>query len=155
MSRFGGHSAAAGFTASNANVAALKEALIREAETQQRGVDLTAVIDIDANIPLHRVNGKLMQSLAGLAPHGIGNPEPVFLSRNLAIADLRVMGADGQHLRLALRDGRVTWPAVAFGFGKHGLECGDRIDVVYTFSADRGAAGAMELRVADFASSTA
>ncbi|HEY5625061.1 MAG TPA: single-stranded-DNA-specific exonuclease RecJ, partial [Dehalococcoidia bacterium] len=63
--------------------------------------------------------------------------------------------ADGEHLRLRLRDGRVTWPAVAFGIGENAVAPGARLDAVYTFSADRGSNGAMELRLLDFAPSVA
>ena len=81
------------------------------------------------------------------------NREPVFLSRGLQITDIRTMGGDGQHLRLLLRDGAVSWPAVAFGMGANALASGGRLDVVYTFSADRGSDGALQLRVTDFAPS--
>ena len=153
MLRFGGHRAAAGFTAANDKLGALRESLVRQAEEALRGVDLTPVIDIDAAIPLHRVNGELIQALSRLAPFGMDNREPVFLSRGLRIADLRTMGGDGQHLRLLLRDGAVSWPAVAFGMGANELAPGGRLDVVYTFSADRRSDGALELRVTDFAPS--
>ena len=150
MVRFGGHRAAAGFTVENDNLEPLRESLVQQAAEALAGVDLTPVIEVDAAIPLGRVNGDLVRSLSAMAPFGIGNPEPVFLSRGLEVRDVRVMGEDGKHLRLQLRDGRVTWPAVAFGFGESELAEGDRLDVVYTFSADRGGDGALELRVADF-----
>jgi single-stranded-DNA-specific exonuclease len=154
--RFGGHHAAAGLTVANENLDALQDALLRTAEEELRGVDLTPVTDIDAQIPLERVNGKLFKALGQMAPFGVGNPEPVFLSRNVEVADARTVGNDGTHLKLKLKAGSVTWPAIAFGFaagGEHGLEAGHRLDVVYTFSADRGADNAMELRIADFAPS--
>jgi single-stranded-DNA-specific exonuclease len=150
---FGGHHAAAGFTAENDKLDALRESLMRQAGVALRGVDLTPVIDIDAAIPLHRVNRELIQALGQLAPFGMENREPVFLSRGLQIADVRTMGGDGQHLRLLLRDGAVSWPAVAFGMGANELASGQRLDVVYTFSADRGSDGALQLRVTDFAPS--
>jgi single-stranded-DNA-specific exonuclease len=157
MVRFGGHRAAAGFTAENAKLPALKERLIRCAEEELGGVDLIPALDIDAAIPLHRVNGKLIGALAQLAPFGVGNPEPVFLSRDLEVTDLRTMGDNGEHVRLSIRDGRLTWPAVAFGIpdgSADDLAPGARIDAVYTFSADRGSDGAMELRLLDFAPSS-
>lgn len=153
MVRFGGHRAAAGFTVENENLEPLRDSLVQQAGEALADVDLTPVIDVDAAIPLSRVNGDLVRSLSAMAPFGIGNPEPVFLSRGLEVRDVRVMGEDGKHLRLQLRDGRVTWPAVAFGFGEHEVAEGHRLDVVYTFSADRGGDGALELRVADFAPS--
>jgi single-stranded-DNA-specific exonuclease len=151
--RFGGHRAAAGFTARNENLDAIRDSLVLQAEEQLRGVDLTPVIEIDAAIPLRRVNGELIQALTQMSPFGIGNPEPVFLSRALTISDVRTMGDEGQHLRLLLRDGRVSWPAVAFGMGANELTTGGLLDVVYTFCADRGSDGALELRVTDFAPS--
>jgi single-stranded-DNA-specific exonuclease len=151
--RFGGHRAAAGFTADNANLDALRESLLRQAGVALRGLDLTPEIEIDAAIPLRRVNGELIQALGRMAPFGMDNREPVFLSRGLQIGDVRTMGADGQHLRLLLRDGAVSWPAVAFGMGANELASGQRLDVVYTFSADRGSDGALQLRVSDFAPS--
>jgi single-stranded-DNA-specific exonuclease len=150
---FGGHHAAAGFTAENDKLDALRESVMRQAGEALRGVDLTPVIDIDAAIPLHRVNGELIQSLGRMAPFGMENREPLFLSRGLQIAGVRTMGGDGQHLRLLLRDGAVSWPAVAFGMGANELASGQRLDVVYTFSADRGSDGALQLRVTDFAPS--
>jgi single-stranded-DNA-specific exonuclease len=154
MVKFGGHSAAAGFTVANGNLMALKEALIAEAERQLGGLDLTPVIEVDAALALKHVNGELVRAIGRMAPFGVDNPEPVFLSRGLEVRDLRVMGEDGKHLRLWLRDGRVTWPAVAFGFGEHGIQAGELLDVVYTFCADRGSDGGMELRVADLARAT-
>jgi len=155
MVRFGGHHAAAGFTAENANLPALKEALVARAADELAGIELVPVLDIDAAVPLGRINGNLIASFAQLAPFGVGNPEPVFLSRDLEVTDIRTMGADGEHLRLRLRDGQVTWPAVAFGIGEHDIEPGARLDAVYTFSADRRSNGAMELRLLDFAPSSA
>src|SRR5207247_4258736 len=133
-----GHRAAAGFTAENAKLPVLKEALVRRAAEELAGIELMPVLDIDAQVPLHRINGRLIEQLFQLAPFGYANPEPTFLSRDLEVADVRTMGEEGQHLRLRLRDGRVTWPAVAFGFGARGdgaqsVKAGDRVDVVYTF----------------------
>ncbi len=150
MLRFGGHRAAAGFTAENARLPALKDALVRYAEEHLRGVELVPIIDIDADVPLDRMGGKIIREVMRLAPFGAANPEPAFLSRDLAVADARVMGDDGAHLRLRLKAGRVTWPAVAFGFGERNVQPGGHWDVVYTFAADRGSEG-LELRVIDMA----
>ena len=153
--RFGGHRAAAGFTAENDKLPALKEALLTHARDVLADVELSPVIDIDAQIPLHRVNGSLVQALARLAPFGEGNPEPVFLSRGLQVADVRLVGSEGSHLRLKLLDPdgqgqRAVWPAIAFRRGGDDVAVGDRLDVVYSFGADN-LVGGLELRVIDFA----
>ncbi|MGH8722038.1 MAG: single-stranded-DNA-specific exonuclease RecJ, partial [Burkholderiales bacterium] len=60
MVRFGGHRAAAGFTAENENLPALKEALLREAAEKLAGVDLAPAIDIDAALDLRHFNGDII-----------------------------------------------------------------------------------------------
>jgi single-stranded-DNA-specific exonuclease len=158
MVRFGGHRAAAGFTVENENLSALREAILDEAARELNGVDLTPVIDVDAAIPLRRVNGNLIRLISRMAPFGQQNPVPTFLSRGLEIVDVKIIGDDGHHLRLKLKDGRVTWPAIAFGVGADNIEAmnpqpGQHYDVVYSFSADRGANGGLELMVQDLAPS--
>jgi single-stranded-DNA-specific exonuclease len=156
MIRFGGHRAAAGFTAQNDRLPALREALSKQAEGALSAVELTPVIDIDAAVPLHRVNGKLVREIWALAPFGVGNPEPTFLSRGLEVVEVRGVGEEGAHLRLRLRDAfkrGATWPAVAFGQGDLKIREGERWDVIYTFLADRGFDNSLELRVLDAAPS--
>jgi single-stranded-DNA-specific exonuclease len=159
MIRFGGHRAAAGFTAENANLEALKEAMIAEATEHLTEVDLTPVIDVDAAIPLHRVDGALIRLFGQMAPFGQENPVPTFLSRDLEIVESKAVGAGSDHLRLKLRDStgpgsKVIWPAIAFGVGAERIVEMDmqpmhRYDVVYSFSTDRGTNGGLELMVHD------
>ncbi len=156
MVKFGGHHQAAGFTAENDKLAALKEALLRTARELLAGVELAPVIDIDAALPLGRLRGEEIRWLWRLGPFGQGNPEPTFLSRGVQVLDARAIGSDGHHLRLKLKDGPVTWPAIAFGLGPESptelnVEPGQRLDVVYSLAADRGGEGALELRVKDVA----
>lgn len=147
--RFGGHRAAAGFTAVNDNLPAIKEHLIARAGEELRGVDLTPAIDIDAELPLASLRGEEIRWLAKLTPHGMGNPEPVFLSRDVLVAERFAVGADGAHLRLKLRDGAVLWPAIAFRQTGDGIDEGTRADVVYSLSTDRFTSDGLQLRVLD------
>ena len=147
--RFGGHRAAAGFTAENDKLPAIKERLLAAAEKQLAGVDLTPAIEIDAELPLSSLRGEEIRWLGRMAPFGIGNREPAFLSRGVLVAERAQVGADGQHLRLKLRDGAVAWPAIAFRQDGEGIEEGARVDLVYSVSADRRTADGLELRVLD------
>jgi single-stranded-DNA-specific exonuclease len=149
MMRFGGHFAAAGFTVENEKLQALKEALVDYARRELAGVELAPVIDIDAAVPLHRINGDLIAMLSRLGPFGCANPEPTFLSRSVEIADAKVIGEDGGHLRLRLRDDRVTWPAIAFGMGERDVQVEQRVDVVYSFCGDNWGNGGLEMHVKD------
>jgi single-stranded-DNA-specific exonuclease len=151
--RFGGHRMAAGFTVANEDVAALRQALTEYAGEALAAVELSPALDIDAEVPLSRLRGQEIRWLQSFAPHGQGNPEPTFLSRGALVAEARVIGNDGRHLRLKLKDGTVTWPAVAFDQGDAALTApeGQRVDIVYSLAADRRGGGALELRVKDLA----
>ncbi len=145
--RFGGHRAAAGFTVNNDDLDAVREHLIAEAARELAGRDLAPVLEIDCQLPLRSVRGEEIRALSRIGPFGIGNPQPMFLARDVTVADSRYVGAGEKHLRLKLRDGGVTWQAIAFDMGGISVEMGDRIDIVYTLDA-RGD-GTLEVRVED------
>ncbi|MGB2694395.1 MAG: single-stranded-DNA-specific exonuclease RecJ [Dehalococcoidia bacterium] len=147
--RFGGHRMAAGFTAKNENLPAIKERLIAHAAEELRGLELTPGIDIDAELPLSALRGEEIRWLRRMSPYGVGNPEPAFLSCNVLVAERRAVGQDGRHLRLKLRDGALIWPAIAFRQEGEGIDEGAHIDIVYSISADRRTSDALELRVLD------
>jgi single-stranded-DNA-specific exonuclease len=167
--RFGGHRQAAGFTADNAALPAIKQRLLEGASRELGPMDLAPTIAVDAPMPLRGLRAAEIRGLGLMAPHGMGNPRPTFLSRGVTVLECQVVGSDGRHLRLKLRDGPVVWPAIAFGMGEAfssegdgqepvGLaprlpEEGSLIDVVYSVSADRRALGrgdSLELEVLDF-----
>ncbi len=145
--RFGGHSMAAGFTARNEQLPAIKEHLQSHATEVLAGLDLQPEIVIDAELDLATHSSDEIRWLAKLAPHGVGNPLPVFVSRNLLVTNARTVGQDGRHLKLKLRAGTVAWEAIAFGQGDTLVTEGELIDAVYSFSP--GYRGGLELRVID------
>jgi len=152
--RYGGHPRAAGFTVANANLPTLKEALLEQAVRELAGVELSPPLVIDAELPLGRLRGGDIRWLQHFQPYGQGNPDPTFLSRGVSVAEVRLLGNNGQHLRLKLKDGPVTWPAIAFGMGERAVEAGQRVDVVYSLASDRRGEDALELRIKDLALTT-
>jgi hypothetical protein len=85
----------------------------------------------------------------------MANAEPVFLSRDVMVAEARGVGEGSKHLRLKLRSGNVVWPAICFNWEGEMPTDGSRIDLVYTLSSDRygpsGEGGALQLMVQDLA----
>ena len=112
--RFGGHPAAAGFVADTTNLEAIKGRLQALAREQLRDIALEPKLHIDAEADFKDVLGETYKFLRSLAPFGQENPPPSFLARNVEVTDLRKMGTEGQHLRLALRQSGAKWDAVAF-----------------------------------------
>ncbi len=146
--RFGGHRAAAGFTIDASRLAEVRSALLADAAERLDPAMLAPTIDVDAELPLHEVNGDLLRWLLRLGPHGIGNPTPTFLARAVEVSSGRAVGADGSHLQFALREGRVSWRAISFGNARHAVPDGELADIVYTFRRD-GLRGTLQLEVLD------
>ncbi len=131
--RYGGHAAAAGFTIATDNLDLLRQRLKAIAAEQLAGVELRPILEIDAEIELEEVNWATYALLSQIEPCGVGNPQPVLLSRNVEVREARAMGSDQKHLRLLLRDGRgVAWDALFFRQGNLAGEIPDRVDVAYT-----------------------
>jgi len=114
----------------------------RQGESESRG-SCRSIPEFDI------MSGEDIRWLQRFQPYGQDNPEPTFLSRGVSVADARLVGNDGRHLRLKLKDGRITWPAIAFGMGERAVEAGERVDVVYSLASDRQGDDALELRIKD------
>lgn len=138
--RHGGHAAAAGFTVRNENLKALIDRLKSIAERQLGGTDLRASFSADAVVPFSQLNFDLLKNLERLQPTGYGNPEPVFITREVKVQSRRAVGADGKHLKLSLTDGRFTLDAIGFRlgdrFGNQLVDLPAQVDVLYTFEAN-------------------
>jgi single-stranded-DNA-specific exonuclease len=148
--RFGGHRAAAGFTVATERLPELRERLVADAATLLDTAALVPTIEIDLEMPLSEVNGRVLQWLGLLGPHGIGNPTPTFLARDVMVEGSRLVGRDAQHLQFTLREGAVTWRAISFGNADYEVPAGERADIVYTFKRDDFMGqGALQLEVLD------
>jgi single-stranded-DNA-specific exonuclease len=146
--RYGGHRAAAGFSIDLARLPEVSERLVADAAERLMPGDLSPILEVETELQLTSVNGELLRWLNRLGPHGIGNPRPRFLARKVRIFDSRTVGADGLHLQFTLKEGRVTWRAIAFRNAAHAVPSGDLADIVYTFSKDN-LRGTLQLEVLD------
>jgi single-stranded-DNA-specific exonuclease len=146
--RHGGHRAAAGFTIKTSRLPELKAGLEEIASRELAGLDLRPVLDINAVLPLQGLKPDELKLLSRLGPFGVGNDQPTFLSPGVEVREVRTVGSEGDHLRLKLRDGKVTWPAIAFRQGDSPICEGMRADVVYNVIAD-DFNGGLQLQVLD------
>jgi single-stranded-DNA-specific exonuclease len=85
LSEFGGHEFAAGFSIDPNKLATFRAALNRYAEDALEPTHLIRSIDIDVEVPFSNLTVRLAKEITLLAPFGSGNPEPVFLTRNLRV----------------------------------------------------------------------
>ena len=152
ISQFGGHPMAAGFIMPTADVERLRQCLLDVAGRQLAHIDLSPSISIDAEVRLSSV-GKDFKGMSDLAPFGVGNQVPTLLSRNVKVMEHHTVGG-GEHLKLKLQDGNITWDGIGFGMGDRTDQASQRIDIVYQMGVNhwRGE-DTLELEVLDFAPS--
>ena len=109
----GGHSMAAGFSVSRANLSALREFLHRHIETQRPAIKLASELTADALVSPSAATLALLADLERAGPFGQGHPEPVFLMPDMLVVYAGVVGTNHVRLRLVGRDGQGMG-AIAF-----------------------------------------
>lgn len=166
FTRFGGHAFAVGFALPAAALPELKRRLSIHAGEQLAAREPEQLLHIHAELSLDRITPVLAGWLRKLEPLGRGNPEPVFVARNVRMASpLRVMkerhirldlmqasaagaGADQRRPPVAASIRAVGWN-LAFRATELGLSEGSRIDLAYRVREnDHPEFGGIEVEIA-------
>lgn len=135
--RHGGHAAAAGFTVKNENLPELVSRLKTIAKEKLDGKDLRQTLSADMEVPLAELNFEVLKHLAYLEPTGYGNPDAMFVSRDVRVKSARTVGAEGRHLKLTLEDGRrAAYDSIGFRMGHLQPSLPARVDVMYQLEAN-------------------
>jgi single-stranded-DNA-specific exonuclease len=141
LTRFGGHHYAAGFGIAAKHIPALRQRINEVAAESLSAEDLVRTVTADGEVELAELSLDSVGELGKLAPFGMGNPAPIFVTRGLAVEDTRAIG-DGSHLSLRLkprdRAGGPWMQAVWFrrGYLFDHLLGGTPVDVCYRPSLD-------------------
>ncbi len=135
--RHGGHAAAAGFTVKNEKLPELVARLKEIAKDQLGSKDLRQTLSADMQVPLTQLNFEVLEHLKFLEPTGYGNPEAVFVSRNVKVKMARTVGSEGRHLKLVFEDERgATVDSIGFRMGHLKADLPAFVDVLYHFEAN-------------------
>lgn len=148
LTRYGGHSQAAGFTVERQLLIEVAERLTDYATGHMAGMDLTPTVEIDAVASLAELTKDVQDWVATLEPFGKGNPRPVFGSRDVRVLEAQRMGYAQQHLRFRVQQDGAEKTALAFGQGDSWQRGMERLDLAYTLMEDSRQPGSpMALRV--------
>ena len=110
---YGGHPAAAGLTIEESRLPQFIEQFRQVAAGWGEQHARDPLLQVDAEVKLIDVGPRVIRELDRLHPFGAGNPEPVFVVRNLTMLDVRVVGEG--HLKLVVRQPGST-PVESIGF---------------------------------------
>ncbi len=128
--KHGGHAQAGGFTLPVENRLEFEKQFVLVAEKCLVEDLKFRELTVDMEIELSEIDYQMVEELSRLAPFGIGNPTPVFVSYGVLIDGVNTMG--NGHLRLRLTDGKHYVQAVAWNFHGHPLLTkGAQLDIAY------------------------
>jgi single-stranded-DNA-specific exonuclease len=118
----GGHAFAAGLSVAPENLPALRERFERLVAETCGTEQFVQRLEIDADLHAGECDMNLVDWLERMAPHGLGNPEPLFRLRGARIESVQRVGEEGKHLRLRAADDTGRVEAIGFGLGRHADE---------------------------------
>jgi single-stranded-DNA-specific exonuclease len=144
FTRFGGHAHAVGFSMPSERLGLLRERMQRYGMPLLTGPMLAPPLECDAEALLSELTQGFYDWLERCGPFGIGNREPVFVTRDVKLTaavrfikerhiclQLQKDGAGAQFSALGWSRG-FEWPARC---AEMGLEEGSRVDVAYRLKA--------------------
>jgi single-stranded-DNA-specific exonuclease len=163
FTRFGGHAHAVGFSLPSDRLTLLRERIRSHSSSRLTDEMLTPQLSCDLELPAEELCLDLLRWVERCAPFGIGNPEPVFLTRGLLLsAAPRIIKE--RHVCLPLttrcdgkllsamgwsRSGQTPWNERALDAG---LDRGSVIDIVYRLRENlHPTYGGLELELIDLA----
>jgi single-stranded-DNA-specific exonuclease len=126
---FGGHSMAAGLTIRADHLPDFQHAFEKTVSQMTRPDDWIPKLTIDAEINLGDISEKLINEIEALGPFGTGNPEPVFMARNIQVVSSKMVGKNHRKMSLVQSSKHAAKPFYAIRFNAT-----DRLQTEMTFA---------------------
>jgi len=139
FSKFGGHRQAAGVTLDSARVAEFRQRFCAHAAARLTPAAFEPALEIDAPIFFEEIDDRSVEEIFRLAPFGCGNPEPLFVARNVEVASTEVRNE--KHIFAWCKSGARKLRFKAWDFAPRAAEFAGRVDVVFEFKEDAYSAG--------------
>ena len=111
--RFGGHEAAVGVTLPTEKLPEFERRLCEYMDALPEGA-FHPLVEIDSCVSLDELTLDNVAQLDKLAPFGQEHPVPVYLARDVMLANCRAVGAEKNHFSCSLSDGRATVSGIMF-----------------------------------------
>lgn len=146
----GGHPMAAGFTIETRHIRVFAQKINEYAKNLITDEILAPTLEIECELKKEDIDPALLEVIKQFEPYGVGNREPLFLTKNMLVEDVRSVGAANDHLKLQV-DGLS---AIGFNMGEFQAKIrpGYQVNLVYTLAEDRfNGNGQIQLKIKDLA----
>lgn len=132
--KFGGHSMAAGFNFDENAISFnnFSQLLNSAIELLLESVDLSPVLEIDAEIDSKDLDMELVEKIEKLQPFGACNSSPVFALKDLKLTQFKFMGQNSNHLKLfAISSDNRQFECVKWNTTEFNVPLNSKIDVAF------------------------
>lgn len=140
LSRFGGHKNAAGFTLNTDDFDKFSSKIIKYAASQNFQTEKEVDV-FDIELSFRDIGLKLAKDLELFEPYGNGNEEPLFISKNVKVDDIKKMPKNNKiHLRLELSQSDKKASAIIWNSSEdevRKLLNANYIDIIYKLKVNR------------------
>ena len=116
LENYGGHAMAAGLLIRGENIGDFQEAFENEIQRSTAPEDLRPSLQIDSELDFSAISDDLIDHLELLAPFGTGNPEPLFLAKNIKVVNSNIVGQSHRRMILGQTSGYPTRTVPAIHF---------------------------------------
>ncbi len=132
LEKYGGHELAAGLSIKRKNLAEFKQRLADYVNSAIGEDDIAHGFEYDMEITPGSVNMNQATELYLLEPFGVSNPQPLFVIRNLTVADYCTVGA-GKHTKFNVKCGKSLVPVMCFRRIPEEFDIypGDSVDILF------------------------
>ena len=156
FSKYGGHPQACGFSLkSKETYPDFTKTMTEIARAELNDKNLVPILEIEAEMKIEDADWQLWNVLEKFSPFGMGNPEPLFVMRNVQVVDVQAIGKTGKHMRLFGKhlDGTKVQKFIAFGCEKwlQDIKTHDMIDMVFEMSVNEwNGRRELQLKIVDY-----
>ena len=145
---FGGHEMAAGLSVSADQLPVFAAEFEAHARSVLSEDDLHPKLYHDGVVLLEEMDLDVLRHLEGLAPFGMGNPEPVLIVESVHAMQVKPVG--DTHLRFTACQGAFSHPAIAFGMLDRREEFQGEVDLLVSPQINRyNGRESVQLRIKD------
>lgn len=149
----GGHHAAIGVTLAPAHLEKFATAFAAACAARLRPTHQARQLAIDAWVTPQELTLPLLDELAGLAPFGVGNPEPVLGMISVILGKKRIVGTN--HWKVSVTKARMQLDAIGFSMGNHPASTQDTVDLAFTPQVNSyGGLTTLQLKLCDVRAAT-
>lgn len=105
LEKFGGHEQAAGLTIKNENLELFFDKIEKTVAAKKKDLGGEKIQEAECEIEARSLDFELARLIEKMRPFGEGNPEPLFILKNMRVAEIKKVGSNGKHCKMFLKPG--------------------------------------------------